>query len=790
MKNLTYKLLSFVLLLLNTSMLWGQNQPTTVGKDFWFAFGVNNDANYQVRLVASKKTNIVMTLTVDHTKKEFSLSAGEVYTFGFSRDEVTKVNNGASGVGSNSVHIESSEDIAVFIMELKKNSTDATNVLPSLSLGQEYFHLSYRGPDYYGDGYLVIATEDNSRVFENETLVAELSKGQVYARYSSSGTDLTGIRVRSDQPIAYFVTAQGVLVPDEVPSADCLFQQMAPVSSWGKSFLVPTTKNGRDRVRIVASQNDTEIQLSGGTVVAGSTSLQAGQFVELEISTANKGCYIYANRPIGVAAYLMGGSNFPPPAEYSGDPALAWIPPLEQKVTSTVMTPFMPLSSSALRAHYALIVTPTLTKTATTMAIGTSSAQSLMGEWIDNVASGHSYLSIEMDNFQDTYAFGNPNGLTILAYGLGAAESYYYLASSAMRKLGTDFFVNEIPSSSMLNGSYCFSELTFESRVDYALHPDAGHLKWYVDDQEVVSARDQTNWTHAATGTPNLLGKHTYKLEIKDKSGRIETVLTTFTVTSLDDPQAQGQDVCAGDMPVITVKDAVHEMDYTVYTNETGNLVVGKGRGAGVDLNITCTEVVWGPVTYYLESSNTTTCKSLRIPVEIKLAAPPKATIKASRKAVSSKHRTVQFTAEGVEDEQVHWELGDGNQASLKTFEHTYTITDRASYQVTLVVENACGRDVAYYDLAVEDDSDFFIPNTFTPNGDGYNDVFMGDCPLCEKIEIFDRQGKKLYEGAAGWDGFYRGAFAGNDTYFYIVTIRRNDRQEVYNGYVVVMGRN
>ena len=61
-------------------------------------------------------------------------------------------------------------------------------------------------------------------------------------------------------------------------------------------------------------------------------------------------------------------------------------------------------------------------------------------------------------------------------------------------------------------------------------------------------------------------------------------------------------------------------------------------------------------------------------------------------------------------------------------------------------------------DGVYEDDSRFFIPNAFTPDGDGVNEVFKPHSPELEDytFEVFDRWGSSIFsEGSAnlGWDG-------------------------------------
>ena len=59
-------------------------------------------------------------------------------------------------------------------------------------------------------------------------------------------------------------------------------------------------------------------------------------------------------------------------------------------------------------------------------------------------------------------------------------------------------------------------------------------------------------------------------------------------------------------------------------------------------------------------------------------------------------------------------------------------------------------------------DPDIFIPNTFTPNGDGQNDVLFVRGPNIASLDflVFDRWGEKVFETAdinRGWDGTFEG---------------------------------
>ncbi len=67
--------------------------------------------------------------------------------------------------------------------------------------------------------------------------------------------------------------------------------------------------------------------------------------------------------------------------------------------------------------------------------------------------------------------------------------------------------------------------------------------------------------------------------------------------------------------------------------------------------------------------------------------------------------------------------------------------------------------------------NNFYIPNAFTPNGDGNNDVFYIQAQGGVKVElfqVFNRWGEKVHEGSYPWDGTYKGKSAPQGVYVYI----------------------
>jgi len=77
-----------------------------------------------------------------------------------------------------------------------------------------------------------------------------------------------------------------------------------------------------------------------------------------------------------------------------------------------------------------------------------------------------------------------------------------------------------------------------------------------------------------------------------------------------------------------------------------------------------------------------------------------------------------------------------------------------------------------------------FIPNVFTPNGDGNNDLFKvyGNSVTGITMKIFDQWGEMIYETSnlqKGWDGTYKGKQQPVGVYIYVIKIKLLDGTEV-----------
>lgn len=134
----------------------------------------------------------------------------------------------------------------------------------------------------------------------------------------------------------------------------------------------------------------------------------------------------------------------------------------------------------------------------------------------------------------------------------------------------------------------------------------------------------------------------------------------------------------------------------------------------------------------------------------------------------------------------------DGFTSTLQNPAYTFSVA--GAYPVTLIVSNKWGcKDTVTKAIVISEDFNIFIPNAFTPNGDGLNDVFQpkGHGLVKFSIRVFDRWGEELFyskELTNGWDGTFKGKPCPSDVYSYkIIVFDLNGKAKQYIGHVTLL---
>ncbi|MFN7012893.1 MAG: gliding motility-associated C-terminal domain-containing protein [Bacteroidia bacterium] len=153
---------------------------------------------------------------------------------------------------------------------------------------------------------------------------------------------------------------------------------------------------------------------------------------------------------------------------------------------------------------------------------------------------------------------------------------------------------------------------------------------------------------------------------------------------------------------------------------------------------------------------------------------------------------TVNFINNSLNANSYVWYLGE-NTTSNET-NPSYIYNNPGEYTITLIAENNYGcKDTAEYTIKAEDYQAIYIPNVFTPNGDGKNDVFEIKGVRIKNLScrIYNRWGEELYkwDGIDGkWDGKYKNTNVSDGVYFYLLDIEwMNGRQETKSGHITLI---
>ncbi len=132
------------------------------------------------------------------------------------------------------------------------------------------------------------------------------------------------------------------------------------------------------------------------------------------------------------------------------------------------------------------------------------------------------------------------------------------------------------------------------------------------------------------------------------------------------------------------------------------------------------------------------------------------------------------------------WNFGDGEESSSASPNHKYEF--QGEYPVRMYAYNnnrQCVDSTDYGPITVIEDGRVFIPNAFTPNSTGVNDVFLIKGVNISEVDfrVFGRTGREIFATNtldAAWDGqMSNGRSAPEGVYAYTIWVKFSDNQEI-----------
>lgn len=481
------------------------------GTDFWLAYAGHIDGKLS-RMTLFLSSDVTTTYKVEGFGQviESGTITANVIKSVFIDPNVIDVYIGSSDVveKNKGIHITTGNSISVYSIISNSARTGGSLILPTKALGKEYYAFSYQNEGgSQGNGarseFTIVAVEDNTEVEITPTVrslngarVAKstfkvpqiLNKGDVYQYQSVDDVSGTIIKtLGSCKPLAVFsgntwiaFCEAGNVNPSLPSGGDNFYQQLFPVSAWGKNFVTApfyNTENGNvDAIRIIVSEDNTNITVNGSTTNAFGTPL-SNPYTKGSILTyfTNKPSIVKSDKPIGLAQYQSAQNCNPanrPTVTLPGDPEMTILNPIEQTLND--ITVFSRLNSVAgvktnINKYFLNIIIKTVDAPSLTVDGAAVSG-------FKTVDSEYSYVIIDVSGLQDQHRIVAKGGFVAIAYGYGSVESYAYLAGADVKNLFQNISVSDKANNVLSSG--CVSQA---SKFILKLPYQTSNIVWDLD---------------------------------------------------------------------------------------------------------------------------------------------------------------------------------------------------------------------------------------------------------------------------------------------------------------------
>ncbi len=650
---------------------------------------------------------------------------------------------GSEFVNDNAIYISSRDDISVYMHQYFGMRSEASVVLPVTSVGNSYYVVSYTGvPEGFGppgslypSEFLIVANEDETTVkftlsgntqrglIEGSTQSIVLNRGEVYqVRANDPLIDLTGTFIEGDKDFSLFAGTAWSQVPFGCFAMDNLLEQMYPISTWGTRYVGSSfIGTNEDIFRIIGSVDNTTVRIEGDS--GEEIILNAGECYDFQSSS---GAYIEGDQPISVAQYITGsGCNGD-----VGDPSMVILNTVEQ-IRDTVT-----LFNSGFFAIDQNFINIICKKGEEDLVFFDGRHLSSEGATFFSIGKDGQFLYTTIPTQVGPHTIYTEGcGIIAMAYGYGNVESYAYSGGASF----IDINQNPIPEGGCLSDTILF---------DTGLPPERFKVQWDLGDGTSTSSHQFSHFYHD-------LGSYPLSIIVEDLCfDEIDTLYRDIMVTLRQDISViEDQSGCEG--TGITL--GAFDLDGARFEWNGPNDYEAEEQFPMIS------NAQLDQAGLYEVVGNISGCRTFPEELAVEIFANPQPFLGRD---------TILCTVDG--DQFV---INAGNYQAYEWQDHSdaQTFTIRAAGEYSVLVEdlNGCiGMDTIV--VFPRCPTRVYVPNAFSPNGDGQNDEFgvAGLDVISMKIQVFDRWGQKLFtstEPDLKWDGNFLGNQVAVGQYIWIM---------------------
>lgn len=397
------------------------------------------------------------------------------------------------------------------------------------------------------------------------------------------------------------------------------------------------------------------------------------------------------------------------------------------------------------------------------------------------------------DSVLTTHLTVNPTSAVTVNDTICSGSTYTLPDGTTVSTAGTytSTFTNQYGCDSIITTNLTIITITLTTQSTDALC--AGDANGTIT---ATAAGGATPYTYTLSSGGNVIGTN--------NTGSFNTLTAaTYTVSVTDNASCSASGNATVSEPVtLTVQD--DQVNVTCYGFSDGQLLLTPSGGvtpyiyslpSSTSSSGLFTQLAAGNYNYTVTDSNNCTVNgtvTITEPQQIILNVnPDSATIKLSE--------SVQLQATTNYDPNANYNWSPANLLSCVTCPNPSITTYQSvelQVQVTVNINGADCYAEAEVPITVIPDYTIFIPNSFTPNADGLNDMFklFGNIPAIKDIDIsiFNRIGEKVYQTydtEFEWDGTYKGKLVDPGVYVYILkaTFLDNNTPKIYKGAITII---
>lgn len=703
-------------------------------------------------------------------------------------------NRPANVVLAKGIHITSTAPINAYYHVNHNNNLDIFTLKGRQALGLEFYIPSqsdYR--NVHGEhAFDIVATQDNTTIeitptksivghLANQTFTIILNRGETFSCRAQDGrafSHLQGSHVISDKPIA-ITNSDDSVVNDPQSGWDLIGDQLVPVKLLGTEYIAVRGEAATERVYITAVEDETVITIDG--LPGNQTTLNKGESHLYRLR--NHASYIESSKPIYVW-HMSGftkeaGAALLPPISCTGLQEINFVRPFSQDVAIILLTKAGNEDGFLLNGSNNIFP---------------SSFSPVAGnpDWVAaNIPAPSSFVSSsnQISNTKGVFHMG-----MILHTGRGSAYGYFSNYTGLTLGEAKQFCEGETLDLDAGPGKDQYLWSTGDTTQQITI--DTGGIYWVKVDFDICELRDTIEVEAIAVDAS--LGNDTTICEYDSITVNVNYPGASYLWDDMSEAPTRVLSDAGTYWVQVSKNGCVDEDSLLLSEIVMPNLDLGPDtmlcKGESITLD------AFDPESSYLwQDGSTNSDYTLSDPalywVEREFRnCLQRDSVNVGRRFLNkvSGIDTVLclgdslFIDETQEGVSYHWQ--DGSTLP------TRRIGSRGLY--ILNASNRCEAVEKSWAVNIQDcDCFLFVPNVFSPNGDGIHDKFVPqiDCNIFSyNLQVYDRWGRQVFVSASidnQWEGYYGNQPAKEGVYYWVLTYEGTEKREkrTEKGYLTLL---